>query len=111
MDSPFNPAVRIAVGQPVADGISILPPVETADGTLAIRFRVGGQALHLRLGIYDVRGRCLRRLDLGVRAPGEHLVSWDRRDAAGRRCARGIVLVRRESPDAGRTRRAVLLHD
>jgi hypothetical protein len=61
------------------------------------------------LSIRDVRGRLVRRLATpldGVRAAGEHRVSWDGRDTGGAAVAAGVYVA---SIEAQGTRRALRL--
>ncbi len=53
------------------------------------------------LGVYDVRGRLLRRLDPAA--------SWDGRDGRGQRLAHGVYFLRQERSAAPRTTRKLLL--
>ncbi|UCE03753.1 MAG: M28 family peptidase [Candidatus Latescibacterota bacterium] len=84
-----------------------LDGVESAshDGSIRIRFRVASGAGRLRLGIYDVRGRLVRRLVDATLAPGDYLQTWDRGDVRGRTVARGIYFVHLRSLDARSTRK------
>jgi hypothetical protein len=49
-------------------------------------------ALPVKLTIYDLLGREVKHLVTGVQATGRHAVTWDGRDAAGRRLATGLYL-------------------
>ena len=66
--NPFNPSTRIA--------FTLSSPGD------------------VRLELFDARGRRVRLLDAGSRAAGEHAVSWNGTDDAGRRLAAGAYLVR-----------------
>lgn len=58
-----------------------------------IRFTVGGTTnVDARLVIHDVRGRAVRKVDLGRVAPGERRFSWDGRDGSGRDLPSGMYL-------------------
>jgi hypothetical protein len=46
----------------------------------------------IRLGVYDVSGRLVRRLVDGPCEAGEHSVDWDGQDSAGRDLASGVYL-------------------
>ncbi len=48
----------------------------------------------LEVSVYDALGRRVRRLDVGVKLPGRHVVLWDGRDDAGRLLAAGRYLIR-----------------
>jgi hypothetical protein len=61
----------------------------------------------VRLGVYDLNGRCVRVLAAERLAPGTHTLSWNGRDAAGRGCPTGIYFARLEAGDERMTRRVV----
>ena len=63
-------------------------------GLTRLRFTLPGEAMTVRLEIFDVEGRRVRSLDRGGLAAGEHLVNWDGRDDAGRALAAGQYLSR-----------------
>jgi hypothetical protein len=58
-----------------------------------LRFRVAA-AGHVRVDVCDLAGRAVRTLVDGPVGAGEHLATWDGRDARGRRVAAGLYLVR-----------------
>jgi outer membrane protein assembly factor BamB len=66
----------------------------------------------IRLTVHDVRGRVVRTLAAGVMTAGEHALSWNGRDDAGRAVASGVYFARCQR-GAGSTavdsRRLVLL--
>lgn len=49
------------------------------------------------LSVYDAGGRLVKKLVEQVLTPGRHFVTWNGLDGAGRRCSRGIYLVRLET--------------
>jgi hypothetical protein len=61
------------------------------------------------LEVFGVGGRCLRRIDLGHRGAGTHLVEWDGEDAEGRRAASGMYWIRGRVDGVSGIRRLVLL--
>jgi hypothetical protein len=61
------------------------------------------------LEVIDVRGRRVRFLSSGVRSAGPHAVSWDLRDAAGRRVAPGLYFARLAGEREVRVQRFVTL--
>jgi hypothetical protein len=73
--------------------------------------------LRLRLGsagpvtveILDARGRRIRTLVDGTLPAGEHLLTWDGRDGAGRGVVSGVYRARARTPDEVRVRGLVLL--
>jgi len=48
---------------------------------------------HVRLQVYDVLGRLVRTLVTGDQAAGQHRVTWDGLNNAGRRVGTGVYLV------------------
>jgi hypothetical protein len=58
-------------------------------GTLTIRFGLPRDA-DIRIGIYDVTGRELRRLSSGFTPAGEHALLWDGRSDAGAPLPNGV---------------------
>ena len=64
----------------------------------------------VRLEILDVAGRRVRLLLSQSRAAGEHRVTWDGRDDAGRKMASGTYFVRLEWRGGARSARVLLLH-
>jgi flagellar hook assembly protein FlgD len=57
----------------------------------------------------DVTGRAVRTLHDGRAPAGRSVLSWDGRDAAGKRTAAGIYFFRLESETDSRTLKGVLL--
>lgn len=64
------------------------------------------RAGHVRLLVYDVRGRRVRTLADGDLAAGSHAIRWDGEDDSGRRLASGIYACRLEFD--GRTERRLM---
>ena len=62
---------------------------------------------HVEVSVYGVDGRLVRTLVSGVLGPGPSKVSWNGRDAEGRRVASGLYFVRIEA--AGEERRGKLI--
>ena len=60
---------------------------------VTVRYSLAGDA-PVTLSVYDVLGRPVRTLADGVGAQGDHTVTWDGLNGAGRRCASGVYLVR-----------------
>ena len=110
----YRPAGEVA-GQPVVvyrdggDGQALVfsaPWPNPATGSVRFLLDVpeGGVG---RLRIFDVRGRCVRRLDF---ASGQQLAAWDGRDQDGARVAAGVYFLRLEGSGPVLTRKVVLLH-
>jgi hypothetical protein len=79
---------------PVAAGAAVLHPAApnpfNPRTTIRYDLPVGG---HVRLDLYDLRGRLLRRLATGERPAGAHAVLFDAADLAS-----GVYLVRLSAP-------------
>jgi photosystem II stability/assembly factor-like uncharacterized protein len=60
------------------------------------------EGAHIRLSIFDVSGRRLRRLASGRRPAGTHTVTWDGRDDSGGTVGRSPVFVQLEVVAKGR---------
>ena len=73
-----------------------------------IRFHVGRRA-HVRVTIYDVRGRRIRTLLDEILPAGEGRVSWDGRDRAGGDVPSGVYFCRLEADGFQATRKIVRL--
>jgi hypothetical protein len=79
-------------------------------GQTTLRFSsAGAGAGAVRLEIYDVTGRLVRRIVDGTLAAGEYDVTWDGRAADGSRVPAGVYFARLESGGVERTRKVVLL--
>ncbi|MBE0566835.1 MAG: hypothetical protein IH621_12795 [Krumholzibacteria bacterium] len=67
------------------------------------------EAAPVRLTVYGVDGRLVRRLEDGRREAGEHRVAWDGLDTAGRAVPSGTYLYRLEAGPVRETRTMTLL--
>jgi hypothetical protein len=65
------------------------PTPNPGPGHLRITFTLPRE-LAVELAVHDVRGRCVRTLTSGIRAPGVHEVDWDGADASGAPVAPGV---------------------
>jgi flagellar hook assembly protein FlgD len=63
----------------------------------------------VQLDVYDVAGRHVRTLVRRTVTVGEHRVTWNGRDDAGRAVASGVYLVRLRGDDFVQTQRVSLL--
>jgi len=61
------------------------------------------------IGIYDVNGRLVRTVLSGQVDAGTHQATWDGRDAAGARVARGVYFCRMNAGEFSATEKVVLL--
>jgi len=94
---PLESAIQLFGGAPNPFGAST-----------SIRFRLPRRS-DVSLRVYSIAGRHIATLAEGARAPGEHRVDWDGRDAAGRLAAAGPYVVRLESPAGAVSRRLTLV--
>lgn len=88
---------------------SLYPPQPnpfTAKTTIAFDLP---QASQVQADVYDVQGRRVRRIAEGVWPVGHHLLSWDARDAEGRRVAGGVYFLRVRTGTEDLMQRMVLL--
>ena len=77
--------------------------------TTTIRFDLA-RAGHVRLHVYDVAGRLVRRLiDTALPAQRDHVAAWDGLDEAGARVSSGVYLYRLMATDVDETRKMLLL--
>lgn len=63
----------------------------------------------VRVGVYDVTGRCVRSLDLGRLESGTHAFTWDGLGSRGERLSAGVYWIQAALGDVARTRRLVLV--
>jgi len=69
----------------------------------------GGAGQNVKLFIFDVRGRLVRKLIDTVLEPGRHRAVWDGRNETGQRVSSGVYLYTLRSAAKTFTRRMVLL--
>jgi flagellar hook assembly protein FlgD len=81
--NPFNPATKIRFSLPASS--------------------------HVKLDVYDIKGRKVATLVDGYRAAGNHTVIWEGRDSAGNLVASGIYFYRIEAGDLTGTKKMLLL--
>jgi hypothetical protein len=67
------------------------------------------RAAFVRLGIYDVAGRSIRRLVNGTRPAGRYHVIWDGKDESGQTLGAGVYLVHLVVEGNAIARKAVIL--
>ena len=65
--------------------------------------------MSVNLSIYSIQGRLIRTLVDDVRAPGDHIVEWDGRDAAGTEVAAGVYLYRLSTGELEETKKMILV--
>ncbi|HET6348695.1 MAG TPA: FlgD immunoglobulin-like domain containing protein [Candidatus Krumholzibacteria bacterium] len=66
------------------------------------------RSMRVVIGIYDVSGARVARLDQGVQSPGAHAATWNGRDGSGRAVASGVYFYRMEG-SAGTPQRKMML--
>ncbi len=64
---------------------------------------------HVKLDVFDVEGRLVRVLADGIREAGDHDLTWDGKDDAGRSLSSGVYFYRLGSKDLSETRKMLLL--
>jgi C1A family cysteine protease len=105
------------VGSPIVTGVGDATPAATAIAQVRPnpfnpRTRIDytlAQAGHVRLAVYDLRGRRLAVLVDGARPAGRHEVSWDARTGGGQPLASGVYLARLEAAGTTSTRKLMLV--
>jgi len=83
MPNPFNATLRIQYGVPVSSEVSI--------------------------GVYDVRGRLVRRLVNRSMAAGNYSASWNGRDDSGRNASSGVYFIKVNAGANNRVQRVSLV--
>lgn len=103
--------VRATTARP-ARSTGLQAAYERADGeAVEVRYSLGAQSALVRLGVYDLRGRCVRVLLDEARAAGEYVQIWNRRDRSGARVARGVYFVRLLAGSERASRKVLLVRD
>lgn len=97
-DSPNAPTTKIALDRPAPNPFN---------PSTMIRYRLS-QAGPVRLSVYDVAGRVVRRLVDGSQGAGEYGVHWNGTDETGRAVASGVYFSRLEFAGETFTRSMVL---
>lgn len=78
-------------------------PFATSTG-FAFTLSRGGD---IRVEIYDVAGRNVRRLERAAQGPGEYVLVWDGRDAGGKNLPSGVYLARYRAGTVSGVRRLI----
>jgi hypothetical protein len=92
---------------PTQEILTLIGPSPAA-GSVSIRYVVASAGL-VRLGVYDISGRRVSLLVDAHRSRGAHSLSWDGRDATGKRVATGVYFLRLETPHSTGVTKVVLL--
>ena len=77
-------------------------------GTTTVSYSIA-RAGYVRLGVFDVNGRLVRRLLDATRPAGEATVTWNGENDAGAKLGAGVYFVRLTGPGVDQSRRVVLL--
>jgi hypothetical protein len=89
--------------------VRLLPPFPNPGGSsFTLSYALPAQA-DVRLGLFDLAGRQVQSLDLGIQATGIHRVTWDVVSQDGRRIPSGTYLLRLQANGQERTERLVVL--
>lgn len=83
-------------------------PGSTISDGCQVRFAVPHQSWG-KLDVFDAGGRWVKSLENDVFEPGHHYSHWNGRDAAGRKVAAGIYLIRMEADEFKAVRKLVLV--
>jgi len=99
----------VGVGDAPSALLRLDPPLPNpvSEGAL-LRFTLPASE-HVRLEIFDVNGRAIRRIADGVFAPGPHEFRWDLLDEDGRAVPEGVYLERLLATGRSESRRLVVL--
>jgi hypothetical protein len=76
--------------------------------TTTVRFALASEQ-QVRVAVLDVAGALVRILAEGAHGPGQHELTWDGRDRAGRPLASGTYLLRLQTPGASESRKLTLV--
>ena len=79
---------------PVEPPLTLGSAPNPAAGSTALVLRSAASLRDVRVLVYDVAGREVRKLPVGDLSPGERQVVWDGRDSDGHQVASGIYLYR-----------------
>lgn len=106
-DQPENPSGDVENFLGASYPNPFLPGIQSGS-SVAIRFGLARSA-DVSLIIYDVAGRRIKSLGLGVTPAGNHQIKWDGIDRHGRKAVSGVYLYRMKSKDFEDTKRMVLI--
>lgn len=106
-------AISIAVARPPRPGEYLrftlgMPAPIPSSGVVTFELGIPHAASAAEVSVVDAAGRRVRVLATGPMAAGPRVLTWDGRDAAGRRAAPGVYFVRLESADGAMTRKVVI---
>jgi flagellar hook assembly protein FlgD len=64
---------------------------------------------HVKIDIFDIRGRLLNSFEEGLKPSGRHTLFWDGIDASGQALASGVYFYRVTAGQETQTGRALLI--
>jgi hypothetical protein len=94
-------------GHHVADDVKITSPGPTGDG-VTIEFSVPDDS-HVRVTVYDARGKVVRKLIDEVKPADSYSTHWDAKDASENSIAPGIYFVSFEAGEHRETRKVAIV--
>lgn len=98
-----------SVDDPLARGGADLSPLPNpTSGRTSFRFRLPDRG-HVRLNVFDLRGRLVAEVFDGTSPRSEAVVEWDGLDADGAPVAQGVYLVRMQSEEGVTTRKLAVV--
>lgn len=105
-ENPVHPAPPLGHGAPVPAGFAMpsASPNPMVRST-TVSFEIPRPGCHVKIKIYDVRGREVRTLVDQPKAPGYHSEVWDLTNNDGRRVSSGIYFCGWKRPTSGTRRR------
>ena len=105
----FEVVAPVDAGEPTVARLGLDPVRPNPFGMQASLGYDLPRAAFVRLGVYDVAGRSIRRLVNGARPAGRYQVVWDGKDDGGRSLGAGVYLVHLEVEGRAIARKAVIL--
>jgi hypothetical protein len=104
LDTPARPSPRLA-------SVSAAPSPASGPVRFDVAFQgTAGTGLprDLRVAVYDLGGRLVRRIEPGVQAGPDRALTWDLADASGRRVPSGLYFCRAVTGGETRTLRVIV---
>jgi flagellar hook assembly protein FlgD len=96
-------------GAPRPDRVELLPAKPNpANNTVEFGIALP-KADHVRLQVFDVRGRLIRQLVDGSKPAGRHVLTWDLHDGRGVAAAPGVYFVRMRTSAGSFERKLVVM--
>jgi len=100
IERPNNPS------QPSSFGLAIFPNPFNATATIDVTLPITSP---LRMAVYDILGRRVFSTNLGIRPPGNHLISWSGNDSHGTPLATGSYFLTLSTPSYSQTKKIIVL--